>query len=133
MTAITATRVRARQWMKPWPTKTLTLFLTATLLTPSLPSQQNTGYTLRSETDLVLVNVSVRDKSGDFVRDLKQGEFTVTEDGKAQQVVSFDVENTDAVPPATVEQAKLLDSLKKRPTETQQNSAPPNPIVAFKD
>jgi VWFA-related protein len=109
--------------------------MATSLVTAPLPSQQSTGFTLRTETDLVLVNVSVRDKNGDFVRDLKQSDFTVTEDNKAQQVVSFDVENTDAIPPATVEQTKLLDSLKKRPSaaEAAQSSAPPNPIVAFKD
>src|SRR5262245_5011510 len=131
MTAIGSTRARARQWMN----KALALLLAPALVAPPLPSQQNTGYTLRTETDLVLVNVSVRDKNGNFVRDLKQSDFTVMEDNKAQHVVSFDVENTDAVPPATVEQTKLLDSLKKRPSaaEAAQSPAPPNPIVAFKD
>ncbi len=50
-----------------------------------------------AQTELVLVNVTVRDKNGNPVRDLKPEDFTVLEDSKPQQVVSFDIENTDAV------------------------------------
>jgi len=115
MTANRSTRPTAKRWT----IQTLALALTVALLSPPLPSQQTTGYTFHAETDLVLVNVTVRDKSGNFVRDLKQGDFTVVEDNKTQQVISFDIENTDALPPATVEQTKLLDSLKARPSGTQ--------------
>ena len=45
----------------------------------------------------MLVNVTVRDRDGNPVRDLKREDFTVLEDNKPQQVVSFDQENTDAV------------------------------------
>jgi len=119
--------------------KALSLFLAVALLCPSLPSQQNTGYTFHAETDLVLVNVTVHDKSGSLVRDLKQGDFSVVEDGKPQQVVSFDIENTDALPPASVEQAKLLSSqpnaLKARPTDTPatQTPTPANLAATLKD
>src|SRR5580704_16713709 len=54
----------------------------------SISSAQE-DYTFRSESDLVLVNVTVRDKSGSFVRGLTPGDFTILEDGKAQKVVSF--------------------------------------------
>ena len=131
MTANRSTRPTAKRWT----IQTLALALTVALLSPPLPSQQTTGYTFHAETDLVLVNVTVRDKSGNFVRDLKQGDFTVVEDNKTQQVISFDIENTDALPPATVEQTKLLDSLKARPSGTQAapNPAPANAASAFKD
>src|SRR5260370_28660207 len=120
--------------------KALSLFLAVTLLLcPSLPPQQNTGYTFHAETDLVLVNVTVHDKSGNLVRDLKQSDFSVVEDGKPQQVVSFDIENTDALPPASVEQAKLLSSqpnaLKARPTDmpATQTPTPANLAATLKD
>ena len=45
----------------------------------------------------MLVNVTVRDKNGNPVRDLKREDFTILEDNKPQQVISFDLENTDAV------------------------------------
>ncbi len=53
------------------------------------------GYRLRVNSDLVLVNVSVRDKHGNLIRDLKQSDFTVLEDGKAQPLRSFDVEDVE--------------------------------------
>ena len=66
----------------------------------SVVSQESSNeYTFRSKTELVLVNVTVRDKNGNPVRDLKREDFTVLEDNKPQQVVSFDLENTDAVLP----------------------------------
>ena len=50
---------------------------------------------IRATTELVLVNVVARDKKGNLVRDLKQQDFTVLEDGQKQQVSSFDFENID--------------------------------------
>ena len=73
--------------------------LIAVLLTPGLPaqnapSQQGQGnYTFRATTELVLVNVVVRDKDGTPVRDLKREDFTVLEDGKPQTLASFDYED----------------------------------------
>ena len=54
-------------------------------------------YTFHTKTELVLVNVTVRDRNGNPVRDLKREDFTLLEDNKPQQVISFDLENTDAV------------------------------------
>jgi VWFA-related protein len=50
---------------------------------------------IRATTELVLVNVVARDRKGNLVRDLKQQDFTVLEDGQKQQVASFDFENID--------------------------------------
>jgi VWFA-related protein len=71
---------------------------------------QQTDYAFHAETELVLVNVTVRDKSGKLVLDLKPEDFQIKEDGKPQKVVSFDVENTDAVPVMDVAQAKPFDA-----------------------
>ena len=49
----------------------------------------------RSGTELVLVNVVVRDRSGAVVRGLTRADFTVTEDDKPQQITSFDFEQLD--------------------------------------
>jgi VWFA-related protein len=65
-------------------------------------------YTFHSESDLVLVNVTVRDRSGSFVRGLTRGDFTILEDGRAQKVVSFDVESIDAIANQNVAQARAL-------------------------
>jgi VWFA-related protein len=74
-----------------------------------LPAQQ-TDYAFHVETELILVNVTVRDKTGKLVLDLKPEDFQIKEDGKPQKVVSFDVENTDAVPAMDVAQAKPFDA-----------------------
>ena len=54
----------------------------------------------RSGTELVLVNVVVRDKSGAVVRSLSRDDFTVIEDDKPQTITSFDFEELDAPSPA---------------------------------
>ena len=97
------------------------------LLCSSLPAQQQPAdYTFRVQTDLVLVNVTVRDKNGNFVRGLKPGDFTILEDNKPQKVVSFDVENIDAVANQNVAQAKPLSSPLPQPA----NSAEAAPSAA---
>ena len=105
--------------------------LTLALLCASLPAQND--YVFHAQTELVLVNVTVRDKSGNFVRDLKPEDFTVLEDGKAQKVVSFDVENTDAVPTTDVAQVKLLQTPAKTAAPASQANEVSAALGAFKD
>ncbi|MFZ0957338.1 MAG: VWA domain-containing protein [Candidatus Sulfotelmatobacter sp.] len=88
--------------------KAAALLLTSVLLCSTLLSQQQSELRLRSESDLVLVNVTVRDKNGNFVQGLKPENFTILEDNKTQKVLSFDVENVDAVPALDVAQVKPL-------------------------
>ncbi len=73
-------------------------------------------------TELVLVNVVAHDKKGNLVRDLKKGDFTLFEDGKKQEISTFDFENVDEMPTAgaaeatvtgAAEQGTLLRSGKK--------------------
>jgi VWFA-related protein len=90
--------------------------LNLALLSSPLPAQQQqTEYSFRVQTDLVLVNVTVKDKSGNFVRNLKPGDFTILEDNKPQKVVSFDVEDIDAVATQEVAQTKPLSGLAAPP------------------
>ena len=91
--------------------KAIAVLLTLVLLCTALPSQQESGYVLHVESDLVLVNVTVRDKSGNFVQGLKPENFTILEDNKPQKILSFDVENVDAAPPLDVTQAKPLPAI----------------------
>lgn len=85
---------------------------------PAFPQQASSDYTFRSESDLVLVNVTARDGRGNLVRDLKREDFTILEDNKAQQIASFDIENTDAVP-AEIEQT-TAPVLRQPPSESNQ-------------
>ena len=58
------------------------------------------SFTLKVNSDLVLTNVVVRDrKTGEVVRGLTQKDFTVLENGKAQQISSFDFESVDQATP----------------------------------
>src|SRR5258705_659801 len=49
-------------------------------------------------TELVLVNVVARDKKGNPVRELKQGGFTLYEDGQKQQISTSEFEDGDQLP-----------------------------------
>src|SRR6267154_2534977 len=62
---------------------------------PQSQPPQQPQYRVRVTSELVLVNVVVRDKKGNLVRDLKREDFTLLEDGQKQQVSSFDFENID--------------------------------------
>jgi VWFA-related protein len=63
-------------------------------------SGSDTGFVLKAESDLVLTNVVVRDaKTGEVVRGLKQSDFTIMENGKAQRISSFDFESVDMAQP----------------------------------
>jgi len=50
---------------------------------------------IRVTSELVLANVVVRDRKGNLIRDLKKEDFTLFEDGKKQQISTFDFENVD--------------------------------------
>jgi VWFA-related protein len=65
---------------------------------PSSPAQPQ--YRVRVTSELVLVNVVARDKKGNLLRGLKKEDFTVTEDGKRQEISTFDFEDVDQLPTA---------------------------------
>jgi VWFA-related protein len=58
-------------------------------------------------TELVLVNVVARDKKGNLVRDLKKSDFTLFEDGKKQDISTFDFENVDELATAGAAEATV--------------------------
>jgi len=58
-------------------------------------------------TELVLVNVVAHDKKGNLVRDLKKGDFTLLEDGKKQEISTFDFENVDELATAGAAEATV--------------------------
>ena len=114
--------------------KTLAVLLALALLGSPLSSQQQTDYTFRVQTELVLVNVTVRDKMGTIVPNLKPEDFTILEDNKPQKVVSFDIENIDAVATQDVAQAKPLLSSSSAPTSpASATMSTANSLNQFKD
>ncbi|MGB7727609.1 MAG: VWA domain-containing protein [Candidatus Acidiferrum sp.] len=59
------------------------------------PAPVSTGGVVKVSTEIVLVNVVARDKHGNLIKDLKREDFTVYEDGKKQELASFDFEKVD--------------------------------------
>jgi VWFA-related protein len=111
--------------------KAVAVLVTFVLLCAASPSQQPSDYVFHTGSELVLVNVTVRDKSGNFVQGLKPENFTILEDNRPQKVVSFDVENVDAVPAADLAQAKPL--AEPVPGSANPTASAANTAAQFKD
>jgi VWFA-related protein len=82
--------------------RSLYFFIMAWLLalpavSQDVKQQAENKFSLKTTTQVVLVNVQVKDGKGNFIRDLKQDDFTIMEDGKVQKILSMDIQNTDAV------------------------------------
>jgi VWFA-related protein len=115
-------------------TAVMAVSMVATSVPELLESEQQADYTFRVQSDLILVNVTVRDKSGNLVKDLKPENFTVLEDNKPQKVVSFDIENMDAVANQDVAQTKGLSGLGSTPQNSSKpDAAPTDAADQFKD
>jgi len=64
------------------------------------PAAAQSGYVLKLNADLVLTNVVARDtKTGELVRDLKRSDFGIYENGKQQQISTFDFESVEMATP----------------------------------
>jgi VWFA-related protein len=74
---------------------------------PQTPQAQQPQYRVHVTSELVLVNVVVRDKKGNLVRDLKKDDFTLLEDGKRQNISTFDFENVDELATAGAAEATV--------------------------
>ncbi|HZD30562.1 MAG TPA: VWA domain-containing protein, partial [Candidatus Angelobacter sp.] len=108
--------------------------MTALVAPVTLTAQQpSAGYTFKSQSELVLVNVSVRDKDGNMVRDMKPEDFTVLEDNKPQKIATFDIENTQNQPKLAMDQVNLLSSAPKSARAASAATATGQPDEAIKD
>jgi VWFA-related protein len=83
------------------------------------------------------VNVIARDKKGNLVKDLKREDFTVFEDGKKQDVSTFDFENVDQLSTAeatvTGEAGREQGSLLKPSQEAAINARDRRLVLLFFD
>ena len=70
---------------------------------PAAPAPSQ--YRMHVTSELVLVNVVVRDKKGNLIRGLKKEDFTLTEDNKRQEISTFDYENVDELATAGAAEA----------------------------
>jgi VWFA-related protein len=92
--------------MAKWTNQAIAIAAISALSVPTLnyaPAQEQTqqdNYVFKANAELVLTNVVVRDaKTGEFVRGLKQSDFTVLENGKSQQIATFDYQSVDMATP----------------------------------
>src|SRR6195256_2522597 len=100
--------------MRLWG-KTVSLFTAAGMLlqAPAPAIAQQSGQAGANESriqvtsELVLVNVVAHDKKGNLVRDLKKGDFTLFENGKKQEISTFDFENVDELTTAGAAEATV--------------------------
>jgi len=81
--------------------------------------------TFSSTTSLVVVDVTVRDKSGKLIEGLQQNDFTVLEDGKPQKISVFEFEKlaTEAAPaekPPTLEDADIVPEAPRKMIATEE-------------
>jgi len=83
---------------------------------------QQTGPIFRTTTQLVVVDVFVRDRSGKEITGLSREDFTLLEDGKPQQIAIFEFQRLEAAqaPPKPAAPARTLEA---RP-ETIRAAAP---------
>ena len=58
--------------------------------TTNLPTEDDGVYKLRSEVRLVLLDVSVKDGTGNSIPGLSQEQFTILENGRPQTITAFD-------------------------------------------
>src|SRR2546421_2237046 len=92
--------------------KTSSIFSAAGLLlqaaAPSIAQQTGQAESrIQVTSELVLVNVVAHDKNGNLVRDLKKGDFTLFEDGKKQEISTFDFENVNELATAGAAEATV--------------------------
>jgi VWFA-related protein len=67
---------------------------------PPTPLPRGRG-TIRSTVDLVEIDVQVTDRNGKPIKGLKQEQFTITEEGKAQKVSSFEYNDIEKIETAS--------------------------------
>jgi len=107
-------------------------FLIAVVL--SAQDQQRMA-TFTAETNLVVIDVYARDKSGKPITDLTKSDFIILEDGKPQTIAVFELQrlDTEALPPIEEAPRTLIDRTKPAPKPP----TPPAPVasgaIRFKD
>jgi VWFA-related protein len=91
------------------------------------------GVTFTSQANLVVIDVSVKDKSGNVMPGLKKGDFTILEDGKPQPISVFEFQKLDTdTPPPPVPATK---EVKTPATAVAQATGPkpaPQPVATPK-
>jgi len=99
----------------------------------SVSKSPQQAFILRAQTNLVLVDVRVYDKSGRPVTDLQQSDFRVTEDGAQQTISAFSLENVEKLAQAAggIEQAQVIDLAKLPPEANAEQVLQDHRLLVF--
>jgi VWFA-related protein len=100
--------------------------------------------TFTSNTNLVIIDVNVRDKAGNVIPNLTKGDFTLLEDGKPQTISVFDFQKLEgdtllkpvpAVKPVAEAPAPApkIDSAARKAAVTAPTSTAPPPIIRYQN
>jgi VWFA-related protein len=96
--------------------------------------QPQRNYKFEVNSQLIVVNVSTRDKNGAPLDGLSSSDFTITEDGKAQQIKVFEFQRLDEAPLRAPEAAPTSISDAKPAQILTKTIAPAKPgEVKYKD
>ena len=108
---------------------------TSLLASLSLFAQVPETPTFRTTTNLVIVNVTVRDKSGKPVDNLKKEDFTLLEDDKPQAISVFELEHltSETLPALTPSYQPPATSHQPPTTSHQPPTTSPQPPATRKD
>lgn len=84
-----------------WPGESMAFAQDAAQSNSNQPSAaQDNGFVLKVHSDLVLTNVVVKDaKTGEFIHGLKESDFSIYENGKPQQISTFDYQSVEMATP----------------------------------
>ena len=103
--------------------------VSAALACAGMLAQDQPSPTFKTNTNLVIINVAVKDKSGKAIEDLKKDQFTLLEDGKPQQISVFELErlNGETLPAAGSAGAHAEDS-RTGGNQAHPATEPPPPV-----
>src|ERR1017187_2407596 len=97
------------------------------------PAAPKGGFKFATTTQLVVVDVTVKDKSGNPIKGLKPSDFNITEDGKKQDIKVFtyqELEETATAPePVPAVRVPTAAPTSKAPEAPAAPAAPAAPVV----
>lgn len=87
-----------------------------------------------SSSNLVIVDVYARDKSGKLLMDLKKSDFILLEDGKPQSIAVFEIQKLEGDPlPPLADDPKTLVVRNAPPPEPVKTAPRPTGVIKFQD
>lgn len=118
--------------MQRWTAPLVAAIVALTMARPDAQQPQPAATPFRSAVDLVLVDVVVRDRNGEVVRNLSASDFELLEDGRPQQIASFGFEDVSraAAPVKTLDALAGVEAAANGVIAGSHAAAQPAPMTA---